>query len=402
MAKKQATPLSQEAIDALRVSSFTDNTFKLPEGQLDCYPEIKLLMAAIGGKWAGGKKRMEFAPGVDCSVLVSAACDRGEIPASNPLDFFPTPPDIVSEIESSSWTTGRWDARIIVAEIDNRPVRYLEPNGGSGALVAVMAAKMRPHDELVVCEKNPLLAGMLRTRFPQAQVHEGDFLEYTDGGKFDVILMNPPFDGRAYRKHVEHAESMLDRLGMLVSIVPATFKTHGDDFLYNVASRGEWQDLGADRFEDAKVATTAIFIENDPDAGWREKPFEGYSTHHAWDAAMSIGNDSDMRKKLARATNFAEATGLLQRWASQMLRDGNCIRVDEAIARETMTSIVHDYVAPDLAHLLPAEPSPNPAQPDDEAVAMHALSAPNAPEIEPAPRPPAAPTKAEQCEFALV
>ncbi len=366
--KKQETPLSADAIAALRGSSFEGNSFALPEGHLDCYAEVKALMTAIGGKWVSGKKRMVFSAGVDCETLVLAACDRGNIPPSNPLDFFPTPPDVVEEVVTHPWLVDRWEARITVA--GDGPMRYLEPNGGSGAFVAPMAAKMRPQDELVICEMNPLMADMLRTRFPQATVVEGDFLAYADAKPFDVILMNPPFDGQTYRKHVLHAESMLARLGVLVSVVPSSFKDHCLDFLYRVASKGEWHDFGGDRFADTKTETTAVFIENDPEGDWREKPCEGFKTHHAWDAAMSIANDGDVRRRLADAEDFQQAFGIIKGWADEMLRSGTATRMNEAIARDTIAGIVQDYDAPEFAHLLGAAPEIEAEQLEEQPTAV--------------------------------
>lgn len=387
--KKQATPLSTDAISALRASSFEGNIFTLPEGHLDCYAEIKSLMAALGGKWMSKKRHMAFAAGVNCETLVLAACDRGEIPASNPLDFFPTPPDIVEELTTQRWLSERWGARLVVAE--DRPLRYCEPNGGSGALVAVMAAKLRPGDDLVVVEKNPLLAAMLRTRFPQATVIEGDFLDYTDPKPFDVILMNPPFDGKTYQKHVNHAASMLARFGVLASIVPSSFVTHGDEFLFSILSRGEWYDLGGDRFADTDTATSVIFIENDPDGNWREKPYEGYSTQYAWNTAMSVASDADMVRKLTRAEDFAAAVCVLKGWASQQVREGSCVRIDESIAREVIFDLSDGYNMEGLTHLLGTVPS----HAQDEA-------APEVVEVE-APRPARSAAVAEaQGELALV
>lgn len=402
--KKQSTPLSADAIAALRASAFDGNTFKLPDGNLECYHEIKALMGALGGKWVSGKKHMAFAEGVNCQQLVFAACDRGEIPPSNPLDFFPTPPDVVAEIAAYPWLLDRWNGREHIAE--DRPMRYLEPSGGSGALAEVMASRLRPQDELVICEMNPLLADLLRNRFPRASVIEGDFLEYRDDKGFDVILMNPPFDGKSYRKHVEHAESMLRRFGALVAIVPSQFKTHGDDFLYHVAEAGEWHDFGPDRFEGTKTPTSALFIENHPDSKWREKPCDGYSNHHAWDAAMSLANDGDLLGRVCKAENLAGATRCLEEWALRQLQDGHCIRIDKDIAREVVTSVLRDYDQPALSRLLPKEQPPMPA---DEAPIMHVLAAPEffeppmAQHPAPAsvPKGPAHGAKAEQGEFAL-
>src|SRR5690606_14756097 len=98
----------------------------------------------------------------------------------------------------------------------------------------------------------------------------------------------------AYRKHVQHAAGMLARFGILAAIVPNGFKMHGDDFLFDILTRGEWSDLGEGRFEGTKVGTSVIFMENDPDRNWREKPHETYSNYHAWATALAVSSDADV------------------------------------------------------------------------------------------------------------
>lgn len=48
------------------------------------------------------------------------------------------------------------------------------------------------------------------------------FAEYA--GKFDKIVMNPPFNSDLWRFHIEHAATMLRAGGRLVAILPASAK----------------------------------------------------------------------------------------------------------------------------------------------------------------------------------
>jgi hypothetical protein len=338
--KKQATPLSAHAIAALRAAEFSGNTFRLTIENLPCYTEIKALVEALGGKWVAKSRLHVFPEGVDAAALVLSCCNRGEIPPSNTNDFYPTPAAIVEAMISDDDFATRWNAHETCAGLDGRPMRYLEPSGGTGALVGIMAARMRPQDELVIVELNPLLADGLRRRFPRAQVVEMDFLQFQSAQQFDVVLMNPPFAGKLYQKHVEHAFSMLRRLGILAAVVPSGFRDDRDFVLW-AHTRGESTDLGAKKFEGTGVSTSLLWLEND--FGWRDEPRDGYSSVHVWELHLSISTDGEALDQLAAANSFEEKLSYLRGYAHLQNRSGSAIKVNESIARELLASLV-DYL----------------------------------------------------------
>lgn len=51
---------------------------------------------------------------------------------------------------------------------------------------------------------------------------EADFLNWTPAGRFDRIVMNPPFDQGRWQAHLQHASEMLTADGRLVAILPAS------------------------------------------------------------------------------------------------------------------------------------------------------------------------------------
>jgi len=72
-----------------------------------------------------------------------------------------------------------------------------------------------------------------------------NFLEHPATPTFDVVVMNPPFYGRHYVKHVQHALKFLKPGGTLVSILPATAHyDHGE-------LKGEWRDLPVGSFSES-------------------------------------------------------------------------------------------------------------------------------------------------------
>lgn len=72
----------------------------------------------------------------------------------------------------------------------------------------------------------------------------GNFLEQPAAPTFDFVVMNPPFVGRHYVKHVRHALKFLKPNGVLVSILPAT--AHYD----HKELDGEWTDLPVGSFSE--------------------------------------------------------------------------------------------------------------------------------------------------------
>ncbi|TNE54821.1 MAG: SAM-dependent methyltransferase, partial [Sphingomonadales bacterium] len=86
-----------------------------------------------------------------------------------------------------------------------------------------------------------------------------NFLETAPTGDFDQVVMNPPFYGRHYAKHVRHALDYLKPGGRLTAILPITARhDHGelDDL------RPQWSDLpiGSFRESGTNINTTVATI----------------------------------------------------------------------------------------------------------------------------------------------
>lgn len=114
--------------------------------------------------------------------------------------FFPTPRAVIEEMLS-------------YAELE--PGHHvLEPSCGKGDIVKAILAE---EDNLQVraIERNHTLAEVLSAK--ELVVEFGDFLEHE--GKYDRVVMNPPFEQGADIEHVRHAYSCLKPGGILVSVM---------------------------------------------------------------------------------------------------------------------------------------------------------------------------------------
>lgn len=118
--------------------------------------------------------------------------------------------------------------------------RVLEPSCGDGRIMDELSARgCRPFG----IEYHPGRAA--ETRAKGHSVLTGNFLEQPARPEFDFVVMNPPFYGRHYVKHVQHALNFLKPGGLLVSILPAT--AHYD----HQEIKGHWTDLPVGSFAEA-------------------------------------------------------------------------------------------------------------------------------------------------------
>jgi phospholipid N-methyltransferase len=119
--------------------------------------------------------------------------------------FFPTPHAVVHQMMK-------------VARIE-RGMRVLEPSAGSGRIAdAIRASGVEPR----CCEIQPKLVRLLELK-GYARVLEGDFLELCcmseSTGRYDRIVMNPPFEDGQDAEHVMHAYELLAPGGRLVALL---------------------------------------------------------------------------------------------------------------------------------------------------------------------------------------
>lgn len=113
--------------------------------------------------------------------------------------FFPTPAPIIEQM-------------LEYAQLEASHA-VLEPSAGKGDIVSAIEAEV-PGISITAIERNHALAEVLSAKGIQAQF--GDFLEHT--GRYDRVVMNPPFEKGQDIAHIEHAYRLLEPSGKLVAI----------------------------------------------------------------------------------------------------------------------------------------------------------------------------------------
>ncbi len=122
---------------------------------------------------------------------------------SKDLQYYPTPQKLVDSIIDD------------IYQIEGKDV--LEPSCGCGRFLDALRAKKA---KAVGIEVDAGRVAVCKAK--GHSVLHGNFLETVPTPKFDVVVMNPPFYGRHYVKHVRHAIKFLKPGGVLKAILPAT------------------------------------------------------------------------------------------------------------------------------------------------------------------------------------
>lgn len=165
---------------------------------------------------------------------------RASTDVSADLQYYPTPVDVAE--------------RIVKGISGVKGARVLEPSCGCGR---IMDALLKAGAAVVGCEVDPMRAA--RAEAKGHRVMRMNFLATSPTADFDMVVMNPPFYGKHYAKHVRHALRFLKPGGQLVAILPATARyDHG--LLDDLSPR--WSDLPVGAFAESgtNVCTSVATI----------------------------------------------------------------------------------------------------------------------------------------------
>lgn len=158
--------------------------------------------------------------------------------------LFPTPPGIAAHM-------------IELADIRSGDL-ILEPSAGTGNLLRAVFDFLQDNlSNVRAVEINLNLVDMLRLSFPSVNVMGADFLT-CDGnlGRFDRIVMNPPFENGADIEHIRHAMTMLNPGGRLVALC-ANGPRQREAFMDEAE---HWEDLPAGSFKDSGTSVNVALM----------------------------------------------------------------------------------------------------------------------------------------------
>jgi len=153
------------------------------------------------------------------------------------LQYYPTPSNVINSIVRN--------------DIYIKDKLVLEPSCGCGR---IMDAIRDNGGKVHGIEIDPKRAAEAKAK--GHHVHQANFLEVPPKAEYDLVIMNPPFYGKHYAKHVAHALKFLKDGGTLIAILPATARyDHG-------LLDGRWYDLPVGSFKESgtNVNTSVLTI----------------------------------------------------------------------------------------------------------------------------------------------
>lgn len=160
------------------------------------------------------------------------------------LAYYPTPPAVVDLILSKVNLLGQ--------------PQILEPQCGCGRFLDAIEAK-NPYARVIGVEYfGPRVA---ECRAKGHHVMQANFLQVAPDPRFDLVVMNPPFNGQEWRKHLDHARKFLKPHpegqcyggGKLICILPATAYYDGHLDYLGARKKGSeiWKDLPVASFAES-------------------------------------------------------------------------------------------------------------------------------------------------------
>lgn len=190
--------------------------------QLDrkVYARIADALTRIEGRWS--KKENAFVFPFDVTADIEEIFTTGNLPKRNPLQLHPTPRNqVLDMIDASDSLKNKLETAEQRLADTGKPLRMLEPSIGLCGIADVVR-ELYPTVEIIGVELDDINVRLARQK--GYDVTHNDFLQYPipqcEEDRFDVILMNPPFMGRDFIKHIRHAQAMLRVNGNLVSVTP--------------------------------------------------------------------------------------------------------------------------------------------------------------------------------------
>lgn len=160
---------------------------------------------------------------------------RSSSAVAKDLQYYPTPVAVVEEVLADIYPI--------------KGQRVLEPSCGCGRF---MDALRKAGADVYGVEVDPQRAAQSRSKGHSVLL--ANFLETAPSADYDRVVMNPPFYGKHYAKHVEHARKFLKPGGTLTAILPITARyDHG-------LLDGKWSDLPIGSFSESgtNINTTVL------------------------------------------------------------------------------------------------------------------------------------------------
>ncbi len=311
----------------LEIDTIERTVSVIPQLKPKDYAQVKSILNRLGGEWVTQQQQFQF---TKCpKSLIQRVLSVGSRQL-NKFHFYPTPEEIFNYITRFT--------PLSFFGASEKKIRVLEPSCGEGSLIRQLQAfgelEERQFDidgydidplNVIFCQE----AGL--------NVQQADFLNIEPVEEYDLVLMNPPFNGDEFIKHIEHAQKFLKPNGLLISIVPTqwikTFEGKANRlWLLEQAQIDSTSDLDENNFfepgtfKGVSIPTTVICLRS-CQAAERALVSEQYRTSSIEAFGFYIDNDGKSWDKLHRIKmeerNAEETVHAVQKLTSSIMRDAS-------------------------------------------------------------------------------
>lgn len=228
--------------DAKRVDP-PKKTPETPEARQDAAPDLR----AIEMPLPEARQRIETPTPVQGDFDLMRESLKQGVQVVSAEQLFPTPEAVADEM-------------LLEANLQSGQ-DVLDPEGGTGALLRAVRSALGDEVNLTAVEINHALCGHLRQRDTAAKVICRDFLTCGDElGKFDKILMNPPFANGQDIAHIKHARKFLKPNGKIIAICAAGPRQKAELLPLVEECGGTWRDLPANSFASSHTGVNTILL----------------------------------------------------------------------------------------------------------------------------------------------
>lgn len=263
----------------------------------DDYLELKHYFELIQGEYISKGKKFVFR--TNPKPFIEAYLKTEIMPKKNPTAFFPTPSIIVKEM----FRLSDFDCLPVDEEYQSK-YKVLEPSAGVAG-IADLIKEVAPYVQLDVIEILDVNQEVLRQKGYEPICM--DFMDYNIDYsiRYDYVIMNPPYIGKTFIKHIKHAFNMLNERGILTAVIPTSFLNQDDKeslWLYEkVVQIGEvyHNPKGSFKEQGTNVDTCIIYINKELEL-WRSKEYQGCENYWTWQVWLSLYSSGDVYNQLEK------------------------------------------------------------------------------------------------------
>ena len=194
----------------------------VPQLSVKNYSKVKSILNRLGGKWITSHQHFQFSKCPQKLIDRVLAFGSRKI---NKFHLYPTP------VEIFEYMTEHTALNYFGAS--ETKVKVLEPSAGEGSLIGGLldfGAKEGRDFIIDGYDIDPL--NVLLCQESGFNVREANFLEVTPIEEYDLVVMNPPFNGDEFIKHIQHAQKFLKSGGLLLSVVPTGWITSSQENIH--------------------------------------------------------------------------------------------------------------------------------------------------------------------------